>query len=593
MKKPVKARVKSKRWKAKAKKTPQAVVDAAPVDPVKGGPAKPQPWQISDSMLLRSMVKVGHQHVHPFQGLPLPPPRVLPKGIRKSEIMAFDADLIEANAWAAEQVYNSAFYSGQTFLGYTYLSELAQRAEYRNPTETLAVECTRKWISFKQAGQKPGKSQRVKELEEEMKRLDAQGAAKKMVEYDGFFGRAHLYLDTGDTERVKELQTSIGDGTDDATALKFAGKKGFLKALRPVEPVWCYPAKYDAIDPLKPDWYNPRTWFVQGKEVHKTRLLTFVGREVPDMLKPSYGFGGLSLSQMGKETIDNWLRTRQAVTNMIWTYSITALKTSMSDALGEGGDQVFKRAAMFSNFRTNQGLMMLDKETEEIENISAPLAGLESLLAHAQEQMCSVLNEPVVKLLGIQPAGLNASSEGELKTWYDRVAAFQNSFLRPKLNVIVAFAMLNIWGEVDKSITYDFEQLEELTEKEIADKGKVEADTDVALVGAGILDPTESRTRLAGDPDSPYGDIDPDDVPEMPGAEGEAPLEEEDNMPDLGTEAGQLGARDPEPERRPEEGTARGAREAERDPEQRAGRREDAPREGRRAARRGSRRETT
>ena len=40
------------------------------------------------------------------------------------------------------------------------------------------------------------------------------------------------------------------------------------------------------------DWYKPSSWFVQGTEVHSTRLMTFIGREVPDLLKPAYSFGG-------------------------------------------------------------------------------------------------------------------------------------------------------------------------------------------------------------------------------------------------------------------------------------------------------------
>jgi hypothetical protein len=45
---------------------------------------------------------------------------------------------------------------------------------------------------------------------------------------------------------------------------------GSLKRLRVIEPVWTYPSSYNATDPLKPDWYKPSSWFVQGKEVHST-----------------------------------------------------------------------------------------------------------------------------------------------------------------------------------------------------------------------------------------------------------------------------------------------------------------------------------
>jgi len=54
-----------------------------------------------------------------------------------------------------------------------------------------------------------------------------------------------------------------------------------------------------ATTPSEADWYRPSEWFVMGKQIHATRLLTFVGREVPDILKPAYSFGGLSMTQIG------------------------------------------------------------------------------------------------------------------------------------------------------------------------------------------------------------------------------------------------------------------------------------------------------
>jgi hypothetical protein len=61
---------------------------------------------------------------------------------------------------------------------------------------------------------------------------------------------------------------------------------------------------------------------VAGKDVHKTRLLKFVGREAPHLLKPAYAFGGLSVTQMSRPYVDNWIRTRQSVADIIHAYSV-------------------------------------------------------------------------------------------------------------------------------------------------------------------------------------------------------------------------------------------------------------------------------
>ena len=73
--------------------------------------------------------------------LPKTMPGVKPKG----NGLAMDSQIDAMYAYAAQ---NTVYSEGQAFLGYPYLSELAQRPEYRRPAEILAKEMTRKWIRF-------------------------------------------------------------------------------------------------------------------------------------------------------------------------------------------------------------------------------------------------------------------------------------------------------------------------------------------------------------------------------------------------------------------------------------------------------------
>lgn len=517
---------------------------------------KPAPWTRVNDALVGYGRSSKEQQVQARKelfgdtafALPVIAPGVLPKGVDGKRhvggksVLAQDSQVLEISAWGAQQAYAGAFYNGVQFMGYTALSELAQISEYRRIVEITASELTRKWIYLK-----GGTKERIEELKAELVRLDLQGCMRKTAELDGNFGRGHIYIDTGATDNTEELKTRLTVG--------LKGDKGFLKALRPVEPVWCYPAKYDSNDPLKSDWYNPQTWFCMGKEIHKSRFLTFVGRPVPDMLKPSYAFGGMSLTQMAKPYVDNWLRTRQAVADLVWSFSVCGLETDLSTIAAEGGDELLKRAALFANLRTNQGLMLIQKDSEEFFNVSVPLAGLHELQSQAQEHQCSVVGIPVVKLLGVQPAGLNASSEGELTTWYDWCMAFKEKFFAADLDVIIPMAQVNIWGEVDPSITWDFEPMRELTEEQLATVNGTKATTAKTLIEAGILNPEEDRKRLSSDPESGYEGIAVDDVPEDPALQ--------DGLlggPDLSTAMGQLGVRSPEAEQE---------RTAGRDPEER------------------------
>lgn len=425
--------------------------------------------------------------------------------------MAMDDNVAAAVGWG-QAALGATFSEGLTFLGYPYLSELSQRPEYRVISETIATEMTRKWIKIKS---KSGNNanDKVSLVGDRLREWDAQTICSRLVEQDGLFGRAHLYIDTGDGNDPGELQTSIGNGRDAISKLKVG--KGSIKRLATVEAIWCYPTNYNSDDPLRADWYNPQQWFAMGKAVHATRLVRLVGREVPDILKPLYSFGGLSLSQIVMPYVQNWLITRQSVNNILRAFTTFVLATNMSATMQADGAEMINRALLFNATRDNGGLMMIDKESEDFKNVAVPLGSLDALQAQAQEHQAAPARIPLVKLLGISPKGLNASSEGEIRTFYDTIHSEQEKKLRPIIHSLLGFAQLDLFGEIDDDIVFDFEPLWELDEKELSEVEKIKAETAQILTDSGAIHPEENRQRLADDPDSGYDNIDVADVPDL------------------------------------------------------------------------------
>lgn len=486
--------------------------------------------------------------INPFV-LPAIPPNVIPDN-RTS--MAMDDNVQAANQWAGQNTtaffgglaYISAYQEGLAFPGYPFLTELAQRPEYRRISETLAMEMTRKWIKITSTGHDDRDRQdAITAINNELDRLRARDVFRQCIELDGFFGRSHLYINTGKTNDRDELKTPISNERGIPLPQKIT--KRSLKSIKAVEPVWTYPTNYDSIDPLTDQWYEPETWFVMGKEVHHTRLLKFVGREVPDLLKPAYSFGGLSMSQMALPYVNNWLRTRQSVADIIHAFSVFVLSTDLSQTMQESGDQIFERADWFNYVRDNKGMMLIDKDSEAFQNVAASLSTLDALQAQTQEHMASVSGIPIVKLLGIQPAGLNASSEGELRSFFDWILAMQEKMIRPHLTTIIDMVMLNLWGKIDNDITFQFEPLWSLDEKGMSEVRSMEAETGIKLVEGGIISQLEERKRIANDPDSEYSSIDVEDVPDLRSEEEEG-LEPKSGASKIAEGAGeQAGELDP------------------------------------------------
>ena len=305
---------------------------------------------------------------------PIKPPELMPGIVPSGEtapVMATDSNPYSFAAQA---------YPGGGFPGFAYLSQLATRAEYRAFAATLSTEITREWIEFT-SKQSDGDSnaEKIKAIEDEFKRLNVRGIIQRAAEHDCYFGRGQIFIEI--------------DGADKKTPLILdprTVKKGSLSRLSAVEAVWTTPAGYNALDPAAADFYKPSSWFMLGQQVHASRLMTVVTRPLPDILKPAFNFAGMSISQLAEPYVDNWLRTRQSVADLINNFSITALATSMDQVLqgDDDGADVFNRADLFTATRSNLGLMLLDKEHEELLQVNTPLSGLHELQAQSQEHMC-------------------------------------------------------------------------------------------------------------------------------------------------------------------------------------------------------------
>jgi hypothetical protein len=814
--------------KPPANATDTAVVAAA---------AKPkQPWFGGQAELILEILQRSQDSArkkprtmdwNPFQPLTRLhkdcfPPAALPKN--KKLHLAMDETLNTTNSWAAQSwmaggIFSNVASEGLLFLGYPYLSQLAQRPEFRLFGEIRAEEMTRKWIKYrgtddestKEKGKKPKKppgaedfapsqqnveldprdnpdkakgrsdsrnkeiETKIKELEDYAKDLKLRDWFKAAAAQDSFFGISHLLLDLKGSDNENrndpELKTSIGNGRDEISKSKL--EKGCLKGIRTIEPIWCYPTTYNASNPLIPTWYDPQVWYVMGTEIHKTRILSFIGRPVPDILKPAYAFGGLAMTQMAQPYVDIWLRTRESVGEIIHAFSVMVLATNlatttMPGGAGGGPGDVLARVNLFNQLRDNQGAFVIDKDTEEFSNVAAPISGLSDLQAQAQEHLCvaqgtlietdrgqvpieevtlgdkvatrdgyaplkwvgltgratklveivagdstlrvtechpiwsettggfvdaknvrrshrlakstrwantapqsfgaadgggrrkqattamkrlgvfctdrftklmwgqfqkatisitkmrtnsttalttlspfdapiicastslsagsasiaigrfsssnapsaepttkqsfrsglfiaqrnvrphsgshgacervcliegldepvynlsvadgfapeffangilthncSVARIPAVKYTGINPKGFNATSESELRAFYDTIVGEQNHLFDPHLTTILDIMQISLWGARDPDIIHEFVPLWELTEKEKAEMRKANMEVDVGYMDGGVLGPEEIRTKIANDPESGYDSIDPDDVPDL------------------------------------------------------------------------------
>lgn len=416
------------------------------------------------------------------------------------ETMATDAAPIAPAAWGLGA---GTLGPGLAFLGFPYLAELEQITEYRIPAESLAFEMTRRWLKLKNKG-KNDLEKKIAEITARSEQLHVRDVFREGAMKTEQFGRAHISINIKgqDDDVTRQLPlTKIEEGT--------------LLGFTCIEPYWMTPYSWNSTKPSQPDFYKPQSWYELGKKTHHTRYLTMIFREVPDLLKPAYDFAGISMTQLMMPYVNRWLRTAKNVNDLINIFSVVTLATDLSTLLSQP-DKFWARLQGFTQMRDNRGVMAINKGTEELTINDASLASLDKLQAQSQEHMATPARMPLIEFFGITPAGLNASSEGEMQVRNKNVRGMQEAGFNKHIERVLAFIQMDLYGSVDPDITHEWVSLYEPSGKELAEIRKADSDRAGVLIEKNVISPDEERNKLRMDPESGYN-----------GLEGDAPAPQE------------------------------------------------------------------
>ena len=414
------------------------------------------------------------------------------------------------------------------FMGYGVLQNLAQNGLIRACVETVSDDMTRAWIEFKREGE-GGDESLLTDLAQACKRFALQRLFHEATELVGYEGGAFLFIDTGSVGQELERPLNVSPYSAE---LRTGGVLRFVV----IDPVNVFPGDYNSLSPLEPDYFRPRWWWVLGQRVHASRLIRLVANECPVLLRPAYNFLGIPQAQILWDYVLHFQECRAAEARLLTKFSLTVFKTKMEDILYASGGtaQIDARIQYMIQSMTNDGVLAVDKESEDVVKLETPLSGVTDIVRQSLEILAALNRTPAVKLLGISPSGFNATGESDIRNYYDHVRSQQEKVLRDGIKKALDCIQLYLRGTIDPSVTFDFAPLGEEDRAALATLQKTKADTIAVYMDRDIISQEEARQSLASDPDSGFSDIDPAEVPQgngMPDALPEAG--EEGLMPDI------------------------------------------------------------
>lgn len=423
------------------------------------------------------------------------------------------------------------------FLGYGALQNMSQSGLLRACIETVADDMTRAGIALKLSGRQAvdvdpqdGQDDKLAALTSALEKFQVQKLFHQAAELTGYEGGCLIFIDTGAQGKDLETPLSFSQYSDE---LRPGGSLRFVV----VDPVNVFPGEYNSTSPLKPTYFKPVTWWVLGQRVHASRLIRVVANEVPVLLKPAYNFLGLPQAQILWDYVLHFQDCRAAEARLLKKFSLTVFKTKELNSVlfsAGGTGQIDARIRYMLDMMSNDGLLAVDMEDEDVVKIETPLSGVTDIVRQSLEFLAALNRTPAVKLLGVSPSGFNATGESDIRNYYDHVLSQQEKVLRPALKRVLDCIQLHLFGEIDPAVTFDFKPLGQEDRSALAAYQKTKADTVAVYADRDLLSQEEARKAMAQDPDSGFSFIDPEDVPEPQNLpEGQEPEPGQEPLDDI------------------------------------------------------------
>lgn len=269
-----------------------------------------------------------------------------------------------------------------------------------------------------------------------------------------------------------------------------------------VDPIWVAPILEgdEAYNPLSQHYYEPTYWQVAGKQIHRSHFVVVRHKDVPDLLKPSYLFGGISVTQMIAESVYGAQRTSNEAPALAMTKRLNVLKTDMS-TFYLNPSASFDKMSKLNEVRDNFGVRLIDSD-DEMQQLDTTLTGFDDVTMLMYQLVAAASNVPATKLLNTTPKGFNATGEYEAKSYAQMVAAIQENQILPFLER--HYEILTKSLRLDVMVNVEFKPTDEPTQKEIAELNAIKANTDKTYADVGAIDGAVIRDRLRSDARSGY-----------------------------------------------------------------------------------------
>lgn len=254
----------------------------------------------------------------------------------------------------------------------------------------------------------------------------------------------------------------------------------------------------------EPEVFQLSEQFGTSGFIHRDRVIHFEGATLPRRIVVARQGHGGSVFDLVWAELRNLLSTNDYIAEAVTILSQGVFKVEgLANAIDK--DETEDLIARFEALRIGMGMLgdiVVDKENEEYELQSRSIAGVKDAHEALTSAIVAATDMPRSILLGETPGGLNSGENaGEIRSWYDNVAALQKLIYTPAVRRILSVMLRSsegpTRGQIPDKWSLEWSTLWEPTEGE-------KADTRLKNAQARALDATGaavSTDEIRQDPD--------------------------------------------------------------------------------------------
>jgi phage-related protein (TIGR01555 family) len=324
----------------------------------------------------------------------------------------------------------------------------------RKAIDIPAKDSTRAWRAWQ------AKPDQIEQIEAEEKRLGIQQKLMLVQRWARLYGGAALVIGLGDDPTQEYNPERVSRG-----GLKF------------VHVVTRHNISTGEINwDVTSEFYSrPKYYTVTDQtgglptNIHPSRVIPFVGAELPDPALTSDGWGD-SILQAVDDAIKNVASTTQNSALLVSEAKTDVVR--IPDLMTNISTQEYKNrlTARFQYANVAKSVintLILDKE-EEWQRIQTDFSQLPELLRVYILIVSGAVDIPATRFLGQSPVGLNSTGESDTRNYYDQISAEQHTRISPTIVRLDDLIIRSATGGRDPNIFYNWNPLWQLSDSEKA-----------------------------------------------------------------------------------------------------------------------------